>query len=441
TNITSVFNPPSSSIASTSFPNPSPFNINPPSTSTPPGLFTWPRQPLIPNESGNSVPNTPFPTLTPAPNPTPPPFNQASSNENPFSLNPAQPSTSTPSSTTSWLFTQPSTFKEIGKSQINPAPSSWTSHTFPGNQGGSTDKVVDCIIAVKDPFGSHSVSSHPLTDHCICSPLIQNGISYMPVSDFLQVPIYLHMKYNPKSDEPKVAFFDHTDGIPNTQKECNFILPRENPRSVFEATSKLSSISISCAKVDVTDASTLRHDGGLESKNDQANSSVPCNLECKKPANEKRQQMDPSVPKLHRPDYYTQPSIQELRSAESYDPGFCSHVKDFVLGRHEYGQVKFEGETDVRGLDLDALVYFNKREVIVYEDEHEKPEIGEGLNKRAEVTLLHVKCSDKTGKEYKSGKMVDKFAEKLKKVAENQGAEFVSYDGVTGVWKFQVQHF
>ncbi|XP_074266493.1 nuclear pore complex protein NUP98A-like [Silene latifolia] len=452
TNITSVFNQPPSSVLNTSFTsltplsnsNPWPFtqlstlnsipanplNLIPPSTSTP--SFTKP------TDSGNSVPNTSFPTPNPSFNFTAPSL--------------IQPSTSNP-----WALTQPSTLTETGKSQINPAPSALASYNSPGNHGGSTDKAVDCIIAVKDPFGPQSVSSHPLTDYCICSPLIQNGISGMPVIDkpattrvsslvtsrhIPQRPLTMRArKYNPKSDGPKVPFFDHIDETPSTQKESTFIIPRENPRSVFEATPNLSGVS--CVKAAITDASTSLHDLRLKSKTDEASSSTPCNLESQKSVNEKWQQVNPSasVPKLQRPDYYTQPSIQELLSAESNDPGFCSHVQDFVVGRHGYGEVKFEGETDVRGLDLDALVSFNKREVIVYEDEHEKPEIGEGLNKQAEVTLLNVKCSDKTGKEYKSGKMVDKFLEKLKKVAEEQGAEFVSYDAVNGVWKFQVQHF
>ncbi|XP_074268615.1 uncharacterized protein LOC141591985 [Silene latifolia] len=438
TNITSVFNQPPSSVLNTSFTsltplsnsNPWPFtqlstlnsipanplNLIPPSTST--SSFTKP------TDSGNSVPNTSFPTPNPSFNFTAPSL--------------IQPSTSNP-----WALTQPSTLTETGKSQINPAP--------------STDKAVDCIIAVKDPFGPQSASSHSLIDHRICSPLIQNGISGMPVIDkpattrisslvtsrhIPQRPLTVRArKYNPKRDGPKVPFFDHIDETPGTQKESTFIIPRENPRSVFEATPKQSGVS--CAKADVTDASTSLHDLRLKSKTDEASSSTPCKLECQKLVNQKLQQANPSasVPKLQRTDYYTQPSIQELLSAESNDPGFCSHVQDFVVGRHGYGEVKFKGETDVRGLDLDALVSFNKREVIVYEDEHEKPEIGEGLNKQAEVTLLNVKCSDKTGKEYKSGKMVDKFLEKLKKVAEDQGAEFVSYDAVNGVWKFQVQHF
>lgn len=147
------------------------------------------------------------------------------------------------------------------------------------------------------------------------------------------------------------------------------------------------------------------------------------------------------MPKLQRSDYYTEPSIEKLASIESSNPGFCCRIKDFMVGREGYGWVKFYGETDVRGLDLDSIIHFNNREVIVYDVAGEKPPIGEGLNKAAEVTLLNIKCIDKTGKQYTSGKIVDKYIEKLKKLAEKQGAETVSYNPIKGEWRFSVQHF
>ncbi|KAK9756884.1 hypothetical protein RND81_01G127200 [Saponaria officinalis] len=442
---TPVFTHASSPFRNSSFPN-----LTPSSNSIPSSTVTslW-------NQPSSSFPNTFSPSPTPS-NPTvsttgTPSFNQASF-QNPISNYPAPPSTSTPSSTITWPFTKPlptsdapdaqppstpwSTLSGTGNSQINPTSSTWAVHTSTGNIGGSTDKRVDCIIAVKDPFGSQRVTSHPSVPHPTCSPLIRNGISSMPVIDkpattrisslvtprrISPRPLIVHArKYHPKSDEPKVPFFDHTNETQNTQKKPTSIIPRVNPRSVFGTTSKR--LGDSGSEDEVTDASALLHkDGGQK---------VP-----KPPIN------NPSVPKLHRSDYYTHPSIQDLRSVECSNPGFCSHVKDFVVGRHGYGWVKFDGETDIRGLDLDALVYFNKLEVVVYKDENEKPEVGKGLNKGAEVTLLNVKCTDKTGKEYTSGKMVDKFMEKLKKVTENQGAEFICYDAVNGVWKFQVKHF
>ncbi|KAA8526050.1 hypothetical protein F0562_007850 [Nyssa sinensis] len=147
------------------------------------------------------------------------------------------------------------------------------------------------------------------------------------------------------------------------------------------------------------------------------------------------------MPKLRHSDYYTEPRIQELAAKERAEPGFCRHVRDFVVGRHGYGSIKFIGETDVRRLDLEALIQFNNREVIVYMDESKKPPVGQGLNKPAEVTLLNIKCFDKkTGRHYTEGPKIEKYKEMLKRKAEDQGAEFVSYDAVKGEWRFRVSH-
>lgn len=107
-----------------------------------------------------------------------------------------------------------------------------------------------------------------------------------------------------------------------------------------------------------------------------------------------------------------------------------------------YGQIKFLGETDVRRLDLENIVQFNKCEVLVYMDETKKPAIGQGLNKAAEVTLLNVKCIDKkTGQHHAEGAEVEKFEKRLRKKTEEQGAEFLGYDGLKGEWRFRVKHF
>uniref|UniRef100_A0A7N0T880 Peptidase S59 domain-containing protein n=1 Tax=Kalanchoe fedtschenkoi TaxID=63787 RepID=A0A7N0T880_KALFE len=71
------------------------------------------------------------------------------------------------------------------------------------------------------------------------------------------------------------------------------------------------------------------------------------------------------LPKLQSFDYYTEPSVEELAAKERADPGYLSRVKDFVVGRRGYGRIKFNGETDVRQLDIESVLKFNHREVIV----------------------------------------------------------------------------
>lgn len=148
------------------------------------------------------------------------------------------------------------------------------------------------------------------------------------------------------------------------------------------------------------------------------------------------------MPKLWHFDYYMEPTIQELTVKESAEPDYCSQVKDFVVGRRGYGSVKFFGETDVRCLDLEGIIQFNKCEILVYMDESKKPPVGQGLNKRAEISLLNVKCKDKKrGKEFLKGPEVENFEKRLKRKTEEQGARFISYNVSKGEWKFQVKHF
>ncbi|KAK4476775.1 hypothetical protein RD792_015935 [Penstemon davidsonii] len=155
---------------------------------------------------------------------------------------------------------------------------------------------------------------------------------------------------------------------------------------------------------------------------------------------------DPEVsalmPKLQNIEYYTEPSIEELEAMEKTEPGFCSRVKNFVIGRKDRGSIKFLGEIDIRKLDLESIVQFNDREVIVYADNTKMPPSGQGLNSPAEVTLLNVKCiSKKTGKQCTDGPMVQRYKTMLISKATELGVEFVSYDPVLGEWKFRVKHF
>lgn len=73
----------------------------------------------------------------------------------------------------------------------------------------------------------------------------------------------------------------------------------------------------------------------------------------------------------------------------------------------------------------------------MYMDESKKPPVGQGLNKRAEISLLNVKCKDKKrGKEFLKGPEVENFEKRLKRKTEEQGARFISYNVSKGEWKF-----
>ena len=53
--------------------------------------------------------------------------------------------------------------------------------------------------------------------------------------------------------------------------------------------------------------------------------------------------------------------------------------------------------TNIKGMNFDDIVFFRHKEVIVYPDDSKKPELGQGLNKKAQVTLDKVRLILKSG--------------------------------------------
>lgn len=90
--------------------------------------------------------------------------------------------------------------------------------------------------------------------------------------------------------------------------------------------------------------------------------------------------------KQTRADYYTVPGPEELAGLVGAD-GRCEVAEGFTVGRQGYGSVFWPGPLDVGGLDLDALIHFRHKEVVVYPDEAHKPPEGKELNRPAEVPL------------------------------------------------------
>jgi nuclear pore complex protein Nup98-Nup96 len=113
-----------------------------------------------------------------------------------------------------------------------------------------------------------------------------------------------------------------------------------------------------------------------------------------------------------------------------------------TLGGHRAGEAAIVYE---HGADVEALMpKLQKSDYLTLPRIHDskKHRVGQGLNKPAEVTLLNIKCFDKkTGQQYTGGPRIEKYKEMLKRKAEDQGAEFVSYDANKGEWKFRVNHF
>lgn len=120
-------------------------------------------------------------------------------------------------------------------------------------------------------------------------------------------------------------------------------------------------------------------------------------------------------------------------------------------------------EIDVAGLNLDELgkilelircisiltvnfcvVHFRHKEVIIYPDDENKPPVGKGLNRKAQVTLDQVWPHDKTDrKAIKDRERLEEmgYENKLRRVCEKHDMRYIDYRPETGSWVFKVDHF
>lgn len=91
-----------------------------------------------------------------------------------------------------------------------------------------------------------------------------------------------------------------------------------------------------------------------------------------------------------------------------------------------------------------CLVLFRHKEVTVYPNDSKKPPEGEGLNRRAEITLDRVWPVDKSTGEYITDPerlAVLRYEERLARAAHRNQAKFIEYRPETGSWVFRVNHF
>lgn len=145
--------------------------------------------------------------------------------------------------------------------------------------------------------------------------------------------------------------------------------------------------------------------------------------------------------KLSRAEYYCQPTKEALQ--DCFSNGLCHIEAGLTVGRLGYGSVFWRGPFEVRNLNLDEIVHFRNKEIVVYPDESTKPEIGTELNRLAEVSLERVWP---VGKDKQIIKDPDElvrlgFREKLERLCLKMGAEFKDYQPSTGTWQFTVPHF
>ncbi|EQC38918.1 hypothetical protein SDRG_03876 [Saprolegnia diclina VS20] len=140
---------------------------------------------------------------------------------------------------------------------------------------------------------------------------------------------------------------------------------------------------------------------------------------------------NPLAPTLTKEGYYTMPDLSQLRTMTTKE---LQNVDNFAVGCKGLGCVQWYGATDVTNLNLDDLVLFSTREVVVYPDEDSKHALGSGLNRPALVELLQVYPPTQDAKR-------EKYIERVIARTETMDATHVDYNPDAGVWKFRVEHF
>lgn len=145
---------------------------------------------------------------------------------------------------------------------------------------------------------------------------------------------------------------------------------------------------------------------------------------------------------LQRPDYYTIPPLNELIDFVHED-GTCI-VPNFTIGHNTHGAVYYDVPIDVANLNLDELVHIRHKEVEIYRDDADKPPVGEGLNRSAQITLhqvwptdtsLHEPIRDRNRLEEMN------YEAKLRAVCDKNDSQFIEYQPGSGTWVFKVNHF
>jgi len=137
------------------------------------------------------------------------------------------------------------------------------------------------------------------------------------------------------------------------------------------------------------------------------------------------------VPRLERADYWCKPSCDVLSKMSEAQ---LSRVESFEVGKYNIGWIRWEGCTDVRALDLDRTVEIEFGKLNMY-PRGDKPPVGEGLNKKATVTLI----VPPTREMQKQGLTVREISAQLAEITAAFGATFVSYDMER--WVFRVDNF
>jgi len=97
---------------------------------------------------------------------------------------------------------------------------------------------------------------------------------------------------------------------------------------------------------------------------------------------------DLRLPVLTKAEYFCSPTLEELSLLDGQE--LAQGILNFTVGRTGYGSITWDGRVDVRGLDLDRIVDIGDGYVELYPAGSgiPEPDVGHGLNRQAEVSLV-----------------------------------------------------
>lgn len=139
---------------------------------------------------------------------------------------------------------------------------------------------------------------------------------------------------------------------------------------------------------------------------------------------------------------YTEPSLEELENFVV--DGRIRITESFKVGRLGYGSILWEGPFEFNDVDLNEIIKFHRKEVVVYPDESKKPTLGQEFNRPAIVTLESVYPVDRVHKNQirdPNHPEMNRFAQMLEKKCLKMGCSFIDYNPEEGLWIFKVKHF
>jgi len=163
------------------------------------------------------------------------------------------------------------------------------------------------------------------------------------------------------------------------------------------------------------------------------------------PANNAVSAKDTQQTQLQHGEYYTKPSLKELRD-KSFNE--LSHFENLVVGRAGYGEIQFLDEVDLTHLPklkylLGDVIRFDDKECSVYADHPtiDKPPPGEGLNVKARIELVGCWALDKATREPIKDPAHPAAVKHLKRLERMKDTHFERFDIEEGRWVFTVDSF